>query len=58
MEELNKAKNDVEKNNTRLASELKTLREKSEKVSHFLYSRKQLTIFSFRSEQNVLQRKS
>lgn len=33
MEELNKAKNDMEKNNTRLTSELKALREKSEKVS-------------------------
>lgn len=34
MEELKNAKNDVEKNNTRLTSELKAFREKSEKVSH------------------------
>lgn len=37
MEELKNAKNDVEKNNTRLTSELKAFREKSEKVSHYLY---------------------
>lgn len=33
VEELNNAKNDVEKNNSRLSSDLKTFREKSEKVS-------------------------
>lgn len=34
VEELNKAKSVLEKNNSRLTSELKTLTEKSEKVSH------------------------
>lgn len=35
MEELNKAKNALEKNSTKLTSELKTLAEKSEKVGWF-----------------------
>lgn len=35
VEELNKAKSILEKNNTRLTSELKALTEKSEKVSDF-----------------------
>lgn len=35
VEELNKAKSVLEKNNTRLTSELKALTEKSEKVSRF-----------------------
>lgn len=47
MEELNKDKTDMEKNNTRLTSELKALREKSDKVSHFLYSKEPLTMSSF-----------
>lgn len=34
MEELNKAKSVLEKNNSRMTSELKALTEKSEKVSH------------------------
>lgn len=33
VEELNNAKNDVEKNNSRLTSDVKAFREKSEKVS-------------------------
>lgn len=37
MEELNNAKNDMEKNETRLTSELKALREKSEKVIFFFF---------------------
>lgn len=37
VEELNSAKNDVEKNNSRLNSDLKALKEKSEKVCHHLY---------------------
>lgn len=47
MEELNKAKNDIEKNNTRLTSELKALREKSEKVSHFLLYQGKITMCFF-----------
>ncbi len=35
VEELNKAKSVLEKNNTRLTSELKALTEKGEKVSRF-----------------------
>lgn len=37
VEELNNAKNEAEKNNSRLASDLKALREKSEKVRCPLY---------------------
>lgn len=35
-EELNKVKNDLEKNSSRVAADLKALKEKSDKVSHFL----------------------
>lgn len=45
MEELNKAKNDMEKNNTRLTSELKALREKSEKVSFLVFQKATNNIF-------------
>lgn len=37
VEELNNAKNDAEKNNSRLTSDLKAFREKSEKVNCPLY---------------------
>lgn len=38
VEELNNAKNDAEKNNSRLTSDLKAFREKSEKVSCPFYT--------------------
>lgn len=36
-EELNKVMNNMEKNNTRLMADLKTIREKTEKVRFYLY---------------------
>lgn len=38
VEELNNARNDAEKNNSRLTSDLKAFREKSEKVSGPFYT--------------------
>lgn len=37
-EELNKLKNDLENNSSRLAADLKALKEKSDKVGHFYSS--------------------
>lgn len=37
-EELNKLKNDLESSSSRLAADLKALKEKSDKVGHFFYS--------------------